>query len=97
MQKNIECALFCKFNVFGSFCDIAGGLPRKFDLISFYICTLSLSVNSFDLVSIGEVPASCALWLIEPKVTLKVGSIWIEPFAAHKLSIFELSDVLLSG
>ena len=57
-----------------SFCsvrDIACRLPGELDLVAVGIGTLSLRVNTFDLVSVFEVPATGSLRLIKSEVAFK--------------------------
>ena len=49
------------------------------------------------MVLVLEVPATGTLRLVESEVALEVGAVRVQPLATDKLSILEVSDVLLSS
>ena len=51
--------------------DIACRLPGELDLVAVGISTLRLRVDTFDLVSVFEVPATGSLRLIKSEVAFK--------------------------
>ena len=80
-----------------SFLDITGSLPRELNFISVDICALSLVVNTLDDVSICEVPAALALWLVKAKVTLEESAIGVDPLSGDNHSVFEFANVFLAS
>ena len=76
--------------------NFTAGFPGELNLVSVDICALCLSVDTFDAVLVGEVPATLSLWLVEAEVAFEVWTVRIEPLAANKLSVLEVADVLLS-
>jgi len=75
---------------------VAASSPRELNLIAIDVCPLRLSVNSFDLVTVGEVPAANSLGLVKSELALEVRAVGVKPLSIDQLTVFEFSNIFLA-
>lgn len=76
--------------------DITRCFPSEFDDITFDIGTLCLSIISTNDVAVSEMPLASALWFVLVELSFEVGTVGVDPLSTDKLSVLEITHVLLA-